>query len=113
VRGRRLLCHKWKLEVVDDAVHHGTVCDESYDAHFALALGTDQGVDFINFSDHLGPAAAWDSWAFILDKQELARRPRITHLAPVGVSVEAVISDSDLALVGDMGCHPGDELQVI
>jgi hypothetical protein len=31
----------------------------------------------------------------------------------VGIGVEAVISDSDLAFVGDMGSHSGDELQII
>jgi hypothetical protein len=31
----------------------------------------------------------------------------------MGVSVEAVISHRDLALVGNMRGHPGDELQVV
>ena len=31
----------------------------------------------------------------------------------MGVGVEAVITDRDLALVGDMGGDPGDELQVV
>ena len=30
-----------------------------------------------------------------------------------GVGVETVIADHDLALVGDMGRHPGDERQVV
>jgi len=31
----------------------------------------------------------------------------------MGVGVEAVLSDRDLALVGNVGSHPGDELQII
>jgi hypothetical protein len=31
----------------------------------------------------------------------------------MGIGVEAIISHCDLALVGDMGSDPGDELQVI
>jgi hypothetical protein len=31
----------------------------------------------------------------------------------LGVGVQAVIADHDLALVGDMGRHPGDELQIV
>jgi len=31
----------------------------------------------------------------------------------MGISVEAVITHCDLTLVGDMGSHPGDKLQVV
>lgn len=34
-------------------------------------------------------------------------------LPPVGVGVKAVVADHDLALVGNMGSDPGDELQVV
>jgi len=70
MRRRRPLRHKCELEVVDDAVHHDIVCDESDDAHLALALGAEERVNFINFSDHLSPAAAGDSWALLLDDDE-------------------------------------------
>jgi len=30
----------------------------------------------------------------------------------MGIGIEAVVADHDLALVRDMGGHPGDELQV-
>jgi hypothetical protein len=31
----------------------------------------------------------------------------------MGISVQAEVADSDLAIVRDMGGHPGDEFQVI
>jgi len=37
----------------------------------------------------------------------------LAHLAPVGIGIEAEVMDGDLTLVGNMGCDPGDELQII
>jgi hypothetical protein len=48
-RGRPL-CDKGEFEVVDDPVHHGTIFDESDDAHLALALGASEWVHFIDFT---------------------------------------------------------------
>jgi hypothetical protein len=31
----------------------------------------------------------------------------------MGVGVQAVVTDSDLAFIGDMGSDPGDKLQII
>jgi hypothetical protein len=31
----------------------------------------------------------------------------------MGVGIEAEVTNRDLALVGNMGSHPGDELQVV
>jgi len=31
----------------------------------------------------------------------------------VGISVQAVVTDHDLPFVGDVGGHPGDELQIV
>jgi len=42
--------------VVDDAVHHGIVGEESDDLHDAAAVGAGHGVNLIDFTDHLGPA---------------------------------------------------------
>ena len=55
-RRRRPLRDKGQLEVVDDAVHHGIVGEESDDLHRAPALRTDQRVNLIDLADHLGPA---------------------------------------------------------
>jgi hypothetical protein len=30
----------------------------------------------------------------------------------VGIDVKAIVTDHDLALIRDMGCHPGDKLQI-
>lgn len=49
------LCHKGQFEVVGDAIDRGIVGDEGYNAHPTLAFRTDQGLDFINLADHLGP----------------------------------------------------------
>jgi hypothetical protein len=42
-----------------------------------------------------------------------SRQACLLDLPPMGVSAEAVVSDGDLALVRDMGSHPGNELQVV
>jgi hypothetical protein len=55
-RRGRLVCDKRQLEVVDDSVHHGLVDEERDDLHLSAALRADQGVDFVHFTDHLGPA---------------------------------------------------------
>jgi hypothetical protein len=50
----------------------------------------------------------------LLDEDEfLLASLQLGHLPPVGIGVEAVISDSDLSLVWDMGSDPGDDLQVV
>jgi len=43
--------------VANDPVDHGIVGEEDNDEHPALAFGADKRVHFINFEDHLGPAA--------------------------------------------------------
>jgi len=114
MRWGRSLSNKAQLEVVDDFVHNRIVGEESDDLHCPPALRTDQGVDFIDFANHLGPAAAGDPRALLLDDDELAGRLlRLTHLAPVGIGVQAEVTNRDLALVGDMRGHPSDELQIV
>jgi len=36
----------------------------------------------------------------------------LLNFPPVGVGIESVIPDHDLALVGNVGSHPADELMV-
>jgi len=45
--------------------------------------------------------------------QGQGRKARLLDFPPVGVGVETVITDGDLALVGDMRGYPGNELQVV
>jgi hypothetical protein len=75
---------------------------------------TDHRVNLIDFTDHLGPALGGDGPELGLNNPERkSGQTRLPDLAPMRVSVEAIITDGDLALVGNMGGHPGDELQVV
>ena len=114
MRRRGSLRDKRQLEVVDDAVHHGIVGEEGDDLHLATVLGADHRVNLIDFADHLGPALGRDRPELLLHNQE--RDSGLTclpDLPPMRISVEAIISHRDLALVRDMGSRPGDELQVV
>ena len=100
--------------MADDPVHRGIVCEEGNDAHLASAPGAEQGVHLMDFSYHLGPAPAGDPRALLLnDDQWMPIRLSLAHFAPVGIGIEAEVTDGDLTLVGNMGCDPGDELQVV
>jgi len=100
--------------MIDNPVHGGIIGDESDDLHHSPALRAKHRVDFINLANHLRPALGRDALLFLLSHPQNQRRDaRLPHFPPVGVGVEAVITDSDLAFVGDMRGHPGDELQII
>jgi len=114
MRGRRSFCHKGQLEVMDDPVHHGIVGEESDDLHRGAALDTGQGIHLKDFSDHLCPAAAGDPRALLLnDDGWMLVHLCLAHLAPVSIGVQAEVTEGDLPLIGNMGSHPGDELQVV
>ena len=99
---------------MDDPVHHGLVCEEGNDAHLASALGAEQWVHLMDFSDHLSPAPAWDPRALLLNDDEWMLVPLcLAHLAQVSIGIEAEITDGDLTLVWNMRSDPGDELQII
>jgi len=70
---RRSLGDRCQLEVMDDPVDHGIVCDKSDDLHLSSALSTNQRVDFKNFAYHLGPAPAGDFRALLLNEDERNR----------------------------------------
>ena len=100
--------------MIDDPVHHRIVGEEGNNAHLSPALRTGQGIDLVDFPDHLGPASAGDSWAFLLDEDEfLLTRLPLAHLAPVGIGIEPEVTDGHLSLVRDMRGDPGDELRII
>jgi len=99
---------------MDDPVHHGIVGEESDDLHRGAALDTGQGIHLKDFSDHLCPAAAGDPRALLLnDDGWMLVHLCLAHLAPVSIGVQAEVTEGDLPLIGNMGSHPGDELQVV
>jgi len=59
----RLRRHKPKLQVIDDPVHGGIIGDEGHDLHLTSAFGAEEGVDLIDFPDHLRPALGRDRCA--------------------------------------------------
>jgi hypothetical protein len=88
--------------------------EEGGDLHSAAALGTEQRIDFIDLADHLGLVFGRDEPELRLRHPERgSRQARFLDLAPVGVGIEAVISDCHLPLIRNMGGHPGDELEVV
>jgi hypothetical protein len=38
---------------------------------------------------------------------------RLLHHTPVSITVEAIITDHDLSLIGNMGGNSGNEIQVV
>ena len=45
-----------EFEVADDSIHHRIISDKSDDFHLTLTVWTDEGIDFIDFADHLCPS---------------------------------------------------------
>jgi hypothetical protein len=100
--------------VVDDAIDYGEISEKGNDLHLSTALGTEHGVHFIHFADHGRPALGRDGLQVFLDHAENQMVLHgLLHLPPVGIGVEPVITDHDLALIGDMGGDAGDDLQVV
>ena len=100
--------------MVDDFVDHRKVCNKADDLHCATALRAEEGVNLLDFTDHLGPALGGDGPELVLSHpQGQGPKARLLDFPPVGVGVETVITDGDLALVGDMRGYPGNELQVV
>ena len=98
---------------MDDPIHNSIVGEESDDLH-VTAVGAEHRVNFVDLADHLGPALGRDGPELLLDNGE-GGRPQacLFDLASMGIGIEAIISDSDLALVMDMGSDSGNELQVV
>jgi len=100
--------------VVDDFVDHRKVRNKGDDLHRAAALRAEEGVNLVDFTDHLGPAFGGDGPELVLSHpQGQGPKARLLDFPPVGVGVETVVADHDLALVGDMRGYPGNELQVV
>ena len=113
MRWGRSIGDKCHLQVIDDPVHHAVVGEESDDLHLPTALGAEQGIDFIDFTDHLGPAFGRETPELLLHPPE-RKRPKacLPDLPPMSIGVQAEVTDSDLSLVGYMGSDPGDRWKV-
>jgi hypothetical protein len=96
--------------VVDDPIDHLIIRDKGEDLHRTATFGTDHGVNFKDLADHLGPAFGRDGPHLRLGQPQNQRRDaRLPDLPPVGIGVQAVIADGDLAFVGNRGDDPADE----
>jgi len=91
LRRRGSLGDKRQLEVADDAVHHGIVCQESNDLHLSAASGADQGVHLIDLADHFGPAFRGGGSELLFDNPERkGGQTGLLDFPPVGVSVDGL-----------------------
>jgi len=89
--------------VVDDAIDYREVAKEGDDLHRAPAVGAEQGIDFVDFTDHLGPAFGRDAPELVLDNPERKRpKARLLDLPSMGVGVEAEISDCHMTPMDDL-----------
>jgi len=114
-------------KVIDNPVHNGNLRDEGDDLHPSPALRADHRVHLIDLPDHGRasqssmrlpnqgrPAFGRKAPELLLDDPEWRRTlARLPNLPPMGVRVEPVVTDHDLAFVGNMRGHPGDKLQII
>jgi hypothetical protein len=115
-----------QLQVVDDTVYNRIVGEETNDLHLtalmepltllheyykAAALRAEHRIDLVNLADHGRPALGGDGPQLLLCDPEGESLPAsLPDLPPVGVGIEAVIAHRELAFVGNMGGHPGDEV---
>ena len=90
--------------MINYSVHHGIVGEEGYDAHPALAFRTDERVDFINLTNHLGPAAAGDPWTLLLDDQEIMLR----YMEVYEIIPKSISDNHNLAIFGYSGFFETD-----
>ena len=103
-------------EVGEDLVDHRRLRDEGDDAHRAVAGGTRERVDLEDLLEERRPPAGG------LRRRESGRRGdggwprpvcggerRLVPRAPRAVGIPAIVPRGDVALVGDVHQHPGQE----
>jgi hypothetical protein len=114
INRRRLLGHERQLQVTDDPVDDRVLGQEGHNSHPPPATRTDHRINLVDLADHLGPALGSDGLRLLLDHpQGHGNTACLPGFPPMGIGVETVVADHDLALVGNMRGHPGDELQVV
>ena len=98
---RRPFGLKFQLEMMDYPVHHGIVGEERDDLHRGTALGTEEGINFIDFADHPGLALGRRTPELLLHhpKRE-SLKARFPDLPPMDISIQPIISYRDLPLSG-------------
>jgi hypothetical protein len=75
------------------------------------ALWADHRTDIVNLADYGRPALGRNAPELFIDKPAgKSRQARLPGLPPVGVCVEAGVTDHDLVLIRDVRRHPGDQL---
>jgi len=107
--------------MLEDFFDHFLIFDESDDSHLTTALGTGQGINFIDFLDQPGPVLPVFLRTFIgfqVEDSTLrdAGDPVVFgffSLSPRDITVVAIISDHLLPPVRDVGTHGGQPLQSI
>jgi hypothetical protein len=66
-----------------------------------LARLSHRSSDFIDLADHLGPAPGRNAPELVLDNPERkSHKAHLLDLPPMGVGIEALVSDHNLARVG-------------
>jgi len=77
-------------------------------------MWAEEGVNLADFMDHFGPTFGRETPGLVLYYPERkSLQTRLFDLAPMAVGGEAVVSDGNLAFIGDTEAHLDDELQVI
>ena len=94
---------------------------------FGFRIRTEHRVDLVDFPDHGSdsqsymrlpnqgrPTFGGETAEILLDDSKRRRRKaRLPDLSPVRVRVHAIVPDSDLTFIGDMGRDSSDELQIV
>jgi len=90
-RRGRFVSDESQLQVVDDSIHHGIVGEERDNPHLSSALRADEGINFIHFTDHFGPALGGDGPELLLEYPERGRpRACLPDLPSMGIGVETI-----------------------
>jgi len=97
----------------NDPVDCLRLIDKRDDSHLAAAGGTKQGIPFIHFADHLGPALGRYVRRVIFYNKRIKRiSPGLSHLAPMGIGIKAVVADYVFADSFCLGLGLGPDLAV-
>jgi hypothetical protein len=83
---RRAFGLESEFEVVDDIVYDFMTFDKSNDFHFCAAVGTEEGIYFIDFADHFSPTPAGNKRGLFINDRRMSRA--FTFLALLGAETK-------------------------